>query len=209
MFIKRRMKNQRMAEGNLVKVSAVTTANHSRHRDAPVAIMPQDGGITRPDTVIAETQQSETVIRMNVDTGVIEHKVWFRHQILKPRQCLSEYGHIPNIIDMAFDLDIKIAGRLSRRIVRLAMHRAGEDVRTFGKDACRAIALMNITIEYQNRSRRTLLDQSGGAVGEIIEHAISGTMGEMGVVRTAGGMAGKTEFKSLTRRQQRAVYRKE
>ena len=171
--------------------------------------MPQDRRITRPDAVIAETQQSQLVIRMNIDTGVIEHQVRFRHQILKPRQCLGEYGHIPGIIDMAFDLDIKITGRLARRIVRLAMHRAGEDVRPVGKDARRPVALMNITIEDQDGTRRALLDQAGRAVGKIIEHAISGAMGEMGVVGTARGMAGQTEFKRLARRQQCAVHRKE
>ena len=89
------------------------------------------------------------------------------------------------------------------------MHRAGEDVRPVGKDARRPVALMNITIEDQDGSRRALLDQAGRAVGEIIEHAISGAMGKMGVMRAAGGMAGQTEFKRLARRQQRAVHRKE
>ena len=106
---------------------------------------------------------------------------------------------------MTLDLDIKIAGRLARRIVRLAMYRAGEDIRPFGKDSCRAVTLMNITIEDQNGPRRALLDQAGRTVGEIIEHAISGAISEMGVVCAAGGMASKTEFKRLARRQQRAV----
>ena len=106
---------------------------------------------------------------------------------------------------MAFDLDIEIAGGLARRIVRLAMHRTGEDVRPIGKDTRRPVTLMNITIEDQDRSCNTLGNQAGRAVGKIIEHAISGAMGEMGMVRAARSMAGKTEFKRLARRQQRAV----
>ena len=48
--------------------------------------------------------------------------------------------------------------------------------------------------------------RSGGSrCKQIIEHAISGAMGEMGVVGTARGMASQTEFKRLARRWQCAV----
>ena len=64
-----------MAEGHLVKVVAITAADNSGDRHIPAPKMPQHHRIACPNAVIADVQQPQPVIAVNIHTGIIQHQI--------------------------------------------------------------------------------------------------------------------------------------
>ena len=189
MFRRGGVKDQRVAVRHLIQVGAIAAANHRCHRNAARPKMPQHHRITLANAVITHLQKAKPVALMNVDPGVIQHQIRRDHRLQPPQRIIKD-RQIGGLIGMSVDLDIEIAFRLARRVIGLAMQRAGKEIGTAGQNARGAVTLMNITVKDQDSPHRPLLRKADGAIGKVIEYAIAGAVPVMGMMRAAGGMAG-------------------
>ena len=64
-----------MAEGHLVKVVAIAAADNRGDRHIPAPKMPQNHRIACPNAVIADVQQPQPVIAVNIHPGIIQHQI--------------------------------------------------------------------------------------------------------------------------------------
>ena len=79
--------------------------------------------------------------------------------------------------------------RLSKREVRLTVHRDRQNALVIGQDRRRPVTLVNIEIEYRHSLVVQALLRDTSTDREVIKHTISGAKVIVGVVSTASGFA--------------------
>jgi len=165
-----------------------------------------DPRIARGQPRVAEREQAEGVVAVDIDAGVVEHQVRLveRQQIAER---IVDHLQVVRVAKARRQRDIPVAFGLARRKVLFAVQRDGHRVGHVRQDACGAVALMHIAIEDQHAADAPALEQRQGDHRQVVEDAEARGMVAMGVMGAAGQVAGQAVLQRLLGGQQRTADR--
>jgi len=187
-------------------VLVVASADDTDHRNVAAQAMLDHGAVAHRQAFIAEVQQAQGIVAMNVHACVVDHQIRLvQRQEIAER--IVDSLQVVRVAEAWRESDVPVAAGLAGREILLAMQRHRDRIRNLLENPRGAVALVDVAIEDQHAPDSAAFQQRQRDDGEVVEDAEAGRMIVMGMVRAAGQVAGQAVPKREVGRQQRAADR--